>query len=56
MTTITNAQIRLLRDEATEAGDYRQVDLCELALQGDRHARAECQRVIENASAQEDGE
>jgi hypothetical protein len=31
-TKITADQIRTLRDEAIAAGDYRQADLCDLAL------------------------
>jgi len=30
--TITTAQIRALRTEAMEAGDYAQVDICDRAL------------------------
>ena len=30
--TITNAQIRALRNEAEKAGDYAQVDICDRAL------------------------
>ena len=29
---ITNKQIKALREEAMAAGDYRQVDLCDVAL------------------------
>jgi len=33
--TVTDAQIRALRDEAAAAGDYAQVDLCNRALCSD---------------------
>ena len=41
-----------LMHEAEEAGDRRQVDVCERALLGDDAARAECARVIADAAAQ----
>ena len=39
---ITNEQIRRLRDEAVDAGDFPMVTTCEWALEGDEDARAEC--------------
>jgi hypothetical protein len=35
MTTITDKQIRQLREEALACGDYRQVDVCNRALATD---------------------
>lgn len=59
---ITNDQIRKLREEAIEAGDYAQADMCDRALSDqavDHHgnrvayadltpeeARAECERAL----------
>ena len=39
---MTNAQIRQLRSEAREAQDESMVRLCDLALEGDETARAQC--------------
>ena len=41
--------IKKLRDEAAEAGDIDQVEICDRALGGDRAAQKECERVLENA-------
>ncbi|MDH5244842.1 MAG: hypothetical protein OEW98_00210 [Betaproteobacteria bacterium] len=59
--TVTDEQITRLRDEAAQAGDDAQVDICQRAL-GRRggpvaltvdEARYECARVIADATAQE---
>ena len=53
--TITDAQILALRVEAACAGDTDMVRICDIALVTARdvtRARAECQRVIEDALAQ----
>lgn len=47
--TITNDQILDLREEAARAGDYEQVEICDLAIGGEHDARAECARVIARA-------
>jgi len=39
--TITTRQIRSLRDEALAAGDYAQVDICDVALAAHETADAE---------------
>lgn len=44
-----NDVIEQLRLEAAEAGDLAQVDICDRALDGDKEARAECARVIQEA-------
>lgn len=51
---ITSAQIRQLSDEAAQAGDEAQVEMCQRALSGDRAALAECARVIADAAAQDE--
>lgn len=43
--------IRQLRDEAAAHGDMAQVELCDLALEGDEDAIAECMMAIESAKA-----
>lgn len=43
--------IRQLRDEAAAHGDMAQVELCDLALEGDEDAAAECMMAIESAKA-----
>lgn len=52
--SITNDDIKALQNEATQAGDDAMADICRKALQGDSDARTECERVIDNARAQED--
>lgn len=47
--TITNSQIRELRDEAKRFGDEAQAEICIRALYGDEDARVECARVISDA-------
>lgn len=54
MSTITLAQIEALRTEAGEHGDIDQVAICDRALAGDASAVAECERVIRDATAQDD--
>lgn len=49
--TVTLGDISLLLTEACEAGDQRQVDLCELVLAGAEWAFTECERVILTARA-----
>lgn len=51
MSTITYEQIQALRDEAAQAGDFEQVTICDLALEGDEVAIAECGRVIDEANS-----
>lgn len=43
---VTDRDIRALRDEAAEAGNEAQIQLCDRALGGDQRARARCERVI----------
>ena len=50
---ITTADVRALRDEAGQAGDLKQAEICTQALDGDDDAWAECERVITSARAQE---
>ena len=50
--SITAADIRALRDEAGQAGDLEQVEICTQALDGSEDAWAECERVIADAAAQ----
>lgn len=54
MTTITDTQIRQLRNEAGEAGDIEQVEICDRALAGDEDACEECARGIADAAAMHD--
>lgn len=49
--SITTEQVRVLRDEAGQAGDTEQAAICTAALDGDEAARAECERVIADAAA-----
>ncbi len=49
--TVTDAQIRTLRTEAGQAGDHLQVKVCDLALDGDIDARADCAETIAVAKA-----
>lgn len=51
---ISNDDIRALRAEAHDAGDLAMAAICKMALDGDAAARAECQRVIDDAKAQDD--
>lgn len=60
--TITDKQIQLLQDEAVEAGDTKQIDLCRLALGvtpviawnlTPYAARGRCADVINATSAQQ---
>ena len=50
MRTITTAQIEALQTEAAEAGDMKQVAICERALNGSVRARAICARVVRAAN------
>lgn len=56
--TITNQQIQELSIAAGSAGDTETVELCEIALYGDRAerqaARAKCAKVISDAEAMDD--
>lgn len=52
--TVTDEQIKALRSEARAAGDMRQAHICNMALDGDDAARAECVRVIRAAEAMAD--
>ena len=53
-TTITDDNISTLCNEAATAGDEEMVVLCDRALVGDADARAEVERVIADAAAQDD--
>lgn len=48
-TETPEAQIAQLRTEAGEAGDRKQVAICDAALGGDEQARVECGRAIARA-------
>lgn len=48
----TDERIQALSDEAGEAGDLDQVDMCQRALAGNRKARRACARVIAAGVAQ----
>jgi len=50
-TTPTRKQIIQLSNEAAEAGDQLQVEICNAALDGDDAAITECGRVIDEARA-----
>ena len=50
--TITDEQIKQLRNEAGTAGDRKQVELCDRALQGDGAARRKCADVIAYAEGE----
>lgn len=52
--TITDEQIRGLREEAIKASDREQIAVCMRALNGSDADRAECARVIADAQAQAD--
>ena len=43
-----------MRNEAAEAGDMAQVAICDLALDGDEQALAECERVRRAAQAMQE--
>ena len=47
---ITDDQIRVLQQEAGQAGDAVQVEVCAQALDGDERARRVCATVIREAS------
>lgn len=49
---VTKQQIRRLRDTAGQAGDLKQIAVCNRALIGDREACLDCQAVIVDAVAQ----
>ena len=51
---ITDEQIEQLQSEAIAAGDHAQTAICSVALEGDRHARAECARFIRDARDEAD--
>ena len=50
-TSITVEQVKALRDEAGQAGDTAQVEICDAALEGDGTAWATCENVIADAAA-----
>jgi hypothetical protein len=52
--TITSRQIRHLRNEAATAGDSKQVEICDRALNGSDRAKRECVKVIRAAEAMAD--
>ena len=43
---ITKQNIEALKNEAGEAGDLKQIELCEAALAGNQAAWAKCEAVI----------
>lgn len=51
---MTRREIRAMRNEAAEAGDMAQVAICDLALDGDEQALAECERVRRAAQAMQE--
>jgi hypothetical protein len=53
MISSVSARIHALRTEALKAGDYAQVKICDLALDGDKLAQAKCERVLNQAVAAE---
>ena len=48
----TPDRVTALRDEAAEAGDLKQVAICDRALKGSGAALAQCGQVIVYAEAQ----
>ena len=54
--TITRKQIIDLRSEAKAAGDDEMADICGVALAGDEDAIRRCERVIADATEQDDSE
>ncbi len=50
-TTLTEAMIHALRDEAAAAGDAAMVAAADLALVGDHDGRDRCAEAINNARA-----
>lgn len=52
--TPSDDRLRALQAEATEAGDFAQVELCQDALNGDAEAIALCALVLLDAEAQAD--
>lgn len=53
---ITREQIEQLQQDAGQAGDERQVELCRLALSGNAEALARCESVIGYAQGRSDDE
>jgi hypothetical protein len=51
---VTDEQIRKLRYEAGLAQDWKQVDLCNRALDGNKADRESCARAIQAAQAMAD--
>lgn len=47
---LSDEQIEALRDEASVAGDEKQIAICDRALGGHEAARAECARVLRDAA------
>jgi hypothetical protein len=43
---LSDDDIRLLRSEAVVAGDDHQVEICDMALDDDKHAQLECAKII----------
>lgn len=54
--TITERDIKELRDEARAHGDIDQVYICNRALAGSERAWRECQRVIADARSMADSD
>lgn len=50
--TITVKQIKALRNDALEAGDYRQVDWCDIALAAHEHSDSEGNGLISPSGVQ----
>ncbi len=51
---LTNDMVSALRRDAGSAGDTVQIELCDLALDGDISARAACAQAINSARALDD--
>ncbi len=51
-TQLSRSMLRLLQEEAAAHDDVVQVELCELALNGDQGAMARCVKAIDDAEAQ----
>ena len=51
MIEVTTERIEALQSEAGAAGDSETVDACARALAGDKEARAECERILQEVQA-----
>lgn len=50
--TVTDSQIQTLRSEAAVAGDFKQVSICDRALNGSARAIRACVAAIRDNEAQ----